>query len=253
MKLDVLRRYGAEVIGTFALLFFGCGARDMVGDTTDFAGIMLVHLAFGLTIAAMIYTLSYISAAQFNPAITFGFAVARRFPWIQVIPFWIAQFVGALLAVTVHSLIIPDKAAGAHFGATIPKVGIWQALGIEIVLTFFLMLVSMGSATDKRFVRANSGMTVGFTIVVSGLMANSISGGSMNPTRSLAPALFAGGEALSVIWIYIVGPFIGAILGAVVYELLRGSQENAKDVLDEFPVSTKERAKQLELAPLKSE
>jgi MIP family channel proteins len=249
MKFDILRRYAAELIGTFALVFFGCGARAMVGDTDNFAGILMVHLAFGLTIAAMIYMLSYISAAVFNPAITLGFAMTRRFPWRQVLPYWIAQFAGAILASGLHALLFPEKAIAAHYGATTLKIGIVPGLVLETVLTFFLMMVSMGTATDKRFVRAEGGLTIGFVVIVSGLFANSLTGGSMNPARSLGPALFAGGEALSTLWLYFVGPFIGATLGALVYELIRGHEHHAKPVLDEFPVK-KAEIKQQEL-PLK--
>lgn len=236
----MLRRYAAEFIGTFALVFFGCGVRAMVGDTTDFAGILMVHLAFGLTVAAMIYMFSYISAAVLNPAITFGFAVVRRFPWRHVWPYWIAQFAGAIFASFLHSLLLPEKAVAAHYGASMLKIGILPGLVLETLLTFFLMMVSMGTATDKRFVRADGGLTVGFVIIVSGLIGNSLTGGSMNPARSLGPALFAGGEALSTIWLYFVGPLLGATLGALVYELIRGHEKHAKPVLDEFPVKKME-------------
>jgi glycerol uptake facilitator-like aquaporin len=233
LSRDMFRRYLAETIGTFALLLFGCGARDMVGDTTDFAGILLVHFAFGLTIAAMIYTLSYISSAHFNPAITLGF--------------WIAQFVGGFLAVGLHSLVLPTaKVLAAHYGATTPKISPIGALALEIVLTFFLMFVSMGTATDKRFKRENGGLTVGFVIIISGLFANSLSGGSMNPARSLVPAIFAGGDPLASSWIYIIGPILGAALAALIYEAIRGSEEYAKPVLDELPVR-KKPVEQLEL------
>jgi MIP family channel proteins len=247
MKLDALRRYAAEFIGTFALLFFGCGVRDMIGDTQDFAGILVVHLAFGLTIAVMIYMLSYISAAIFNPALTFGFAVARRFPWRHVVPYWIAQFAGAICACGLHALLFPEKAAAAHYGATMLKVGIVPGLIIETVLTFFLMMVNMGSATDKRFVRAQGGLTVGFTIIISGLLANSLTGGSMNPARSLGPAIFAGASALSTLWLYFVAPLLGAVIGALVYELIRGHEGHGKDVLDEWPVHKKDKFEQLQL------
>jgi MIP family channel proteins len=236
MHTGMLRSYFAEFIGTFALVFFGCGTRAMVGDVENFAGILVVHIAFAFTIAAMIYTLSYLSSAHFNPAVTLGFAISKHFPWRYVIPYWLAQFGGALLASTCHFMLFPEKAAAVHFGATTPKVGIVQALAIEIILTFFLMLVSMASATDKRFVRADSGLTIGFTILVSGLFANSLSGGSMNPARSLAPALFAGGHTLASVWIYLLGPLVGALLGAIIYEILRGSQKHTRDVLADLPL-----------------
>ena len=235
MKTDILRRSIAELIGTFALVFIGCTTRAMVGDTTNFAGILVVHLAFALTIAAMIYTLSHISAAIFNPALTLGFAVSGRFPWRYVLPYWLAQFVGAALAVSLDLLILPQKASAVHFGATQPKAGMVPALVIEVILTFFLMLVNMAAATDKRFKRSDSGLTVGFVILVSGLMGNSLSGASMNPARSLGPALFAGGSPLASVWIYFVGPFIGAILAVGIYQAIRGGDGNVKEVLEELP------------------
>ena len=235
--MHLLRRCMAEFVGTFALVFFGCGTRIMVGDTTNPAGILVVHLAFGLTIAAMIYTLSFLSAAVFNPALTFGFAIARRFPWRYTVPYWLAQFAGALCASGFHALIFPDKAALVHYGATSLKIAFLPAIIVEALLTFILMLVNMASATDKRFNRADSGLTVGFTIVVSGLFANSLTGGSMNPARSLGPALLAGGTSLASVWVYFVGPLCGALLAAVFYEAIRGGEKHAKDVLEELPAS----------------
>jgi MIP family channel proteins len=235
MKTDILRRCVAECMGTFALVFIGCTTRAMIGDTTDFAGILVVHLAFAFTIAAMIYTLSHISAAIFNPALTLGFAISGRFPWRCVLPYWLAQFVGAVLAIGLDYLVLPQKASAVHFGATMPKAGILPALTIEVVLTFFLMLVNMSSATDKRFKREDSGLAVGFLILASGLMANSISGASMNPARSLGPALFAGGNAMNDVWIYFAGPFLGALLAVGLYQVIRGSGDNTKDVLAEPP------------------
>lgn len=234
MKREMLRRPAAESLGTFALVFNGFSTRAMVGDTTNFAGILVVHVAFAFTIAAMIYTLSHISAAVFNPALTLGFAVSGQFPWRYLLPYWLAQFVRAAAASGLDFLLLPEKASAVHYGATMPKVGM-PALTVEVVLTFFLMLVNMAAATDKRFKRADSGLTVGFVILVSGLMANSVSGGSMNPARSLGPALFAGGSALAVAWIYVVGPFLGALLAVGVYQMIRGGDEQTKDVLEEPP------------------
>src|SRR5947209_5775285 len=235
MKRDILRLSAAEFLGTFALVFVGCSTRAMVGETTNPAGILVVHMAFAFTIATMIYTLSHISAAVFNPALTLGFAVSGRFPWRYVLPYWLAQFAGAIIAVALDLLLLPQKAPAVHFGATQPKAGILPALIIEVVLSFFLMLVNMASATDKRFKRSDSGLTVGFVILVSGLMGNSLSGASMNPARSLGPALFAGGSSLANVWLYVVGPFVGAMLAVAVYQAIRGGDGNAKDVLEGVP------------------
>jgi MIP family channel proteins len=249
MKISLVQRCSAELIGTFALVFIGCTARAMVGDsTTNFAGILVVHLSFALTIAAMIYTLSHISAAVFNPALTLGFAISGRFPWRYVLPYWLSQFVGAVLAVALDLLILPQKTPAVHFGATQPKAGILPALIVEVVLTFFLMLVNMASATDKRFKRSDSGLAVGFVILVAGLMGNSLSGASMNPARSLGPALFAGGSPLASVWLYFVGPFVGAVLAVVVYQSIRGGDENVKDVLEEIP-GRKEQKRPIQAKP----
>ena len=233
--MNLLRRCLAEFTGTFVLVFFGCGTRIMIGDTTNPAAILVVHLAFGLIIAAMIYTLSFLSAAIFNPVLTLGFAISRRFPWRYTVPYWLAQFAGAICASGVHALIFPEKAALVHYGATSVKIAFLPAILLEAILTFVLMLVNMASATDKRFNRADSGLTVGFTIIACGLFANSLTGGSMNPARSLGPALLAGGSSLATVWIYFVGPLCGALLGAIFYEVMRGSEKYAKNVLEELP------------------
>jgi aquaporin NIP len=182
----------------------------------------------------MTYTLSLISGAHFNPAITLGFAASRRFPWRYVPFYWVAQFAAVFFASTLHFLVLSDKAAAAHYGATIPKIGLGQALAIEIILTFFLMLVSMGVGTDRRVNRVATGLAAGFTIIICGLFGNSLTGGSMNPARSLGPAVFAGSYALGTIWIYILGPVIGALLGATVYEVIRNKKEEVKCVPEEL-------------------
>ncbi len=229
------RRYVAECIGVFALVFCGGTVRAMVGgDTHDLAGVLQVHMTFGFTIAVMVYTFSRISGAHFNPAITLGFAVTRRFPWRYVFPYWLAQFAGAILASALHFLLIPNEATLAHFAATRPQIGYGQAVVIEAILTFFLMLVSMAVATDRRVSQVVAGLAVGFTVLVDGLVGNFLTGGSMNPARSLGPALFAGGIALSTYWIYVVGPVLGALLAAGMYELLRGDEKSAKDVPEEL-------------------
>lgn len=197
-------------------------------------GYFMTYLAFGLTLVVMTYALSHISGAPFNPAITLGLAVARRFPWNHLLPYWIAQFAGAVLASALHLILLSNKATTAQFGATIPTVGLIQAVAIETIITFFLMLVAMSTATDRRVNRAAVGLAVGFTITLCGIFAGLLTGGSMNPARSIAPALFAGGNALSEVWVYLLGPSLGAILGALVYELMRGGPENVRDIIEDI-------------------
>jgi MIP family channel proteins len=229
MNTIMLRRYGAEFLGTFAYVFFGCGTRIFIGYSGDLAGRLIVYLTFGLTLFTMMYALGHISGAPFNPAVIFGFAVARRFPWRYVLPYWLAQIAGALAASATHFALFPERAIAGQFGATIPSVGIIPAVVIEAIITFFLMLVSLTS-TDKRVNQATIGLAVGLTITLGGLFASSLTGGSMNPARSLAPALLAGGPALMTVWIYWVGPLIGTTLGAIVYEALRGGKTYAVEV-----------------------
>lgn len=240
------RRYVAECIGTFALVFCGGTVRAMVGgDTHDLAGVLQVHMAFGLTIAVMVYTFCRISGAHFNPAITLGFAAARRFPWRYVLPYWLAQFAGAILASTMHFLLLGNDAVTAHFAATLPHVGSGQAVVIEIILTLFLMLVSMAVGTDRRVSQTVAGLAVGFMVLADGLVGNFLTGGSMNPARSLGPALFAGPTALSTYWIYVLGPFVGALLAAGIYELVRGDKKSAKDVPEELAPAAIRETEQL--------
>ncbi len=205
MTLIMWRRYLAEFIGTFAYVFFGCGTRILVGGGQDAASRLLVYF-------------------------TFGFAFARRFPWRYLLPYWFFQVSGALAASTVLVLLLPTRAANAQYAATIPTVGAAQAVGIEIIISFFLMIASMAAATDRRVNRGFAGLVLGITIALGGWFAGPLTGGSMNPARSLAPALFAGGKALADVWIYWVGPLLGAILGAVVYEVLRGGEEHAMEI-----------------------
>lgn len=182
--------YIAEGIGTFALVFAGCGA--IVIDTLS--GKQVTHvgvgLVFGLVISVMIYALGHISGAHFNPAVTLGFVLARHFPLQRLAGYWIAQLAGALLAAGCLRLLFGDV---AHLGATIPagSGGAWQSFGLEALLTFFLMFVIMAMATDTRAVGQAAALAIGATVGLEALFAGPISGASMNPARSLGPALLS--------------------------------------------------------------
>ncbi len=230
MTLIMWRRYLAEFIGTFAYVFFGCGTRILAGGAQDAASRLLVYFTFGFALLALTYALGHFSGAPFNPATTFGFALARRFPWRYLLPYWLFQVCGALAAIAVLFFLLPARAASATYAATIPSVGMAQAVGIEVIISFFLMISSMAAATDRRVSRGFAGLVIGVTVALGGWFAGPLTGGSMNPARSLAPALFAGGKALAVVWIYWVGPLFGAMLGAMVYEAMRGGEEHAVEI-----------------------
>lgn len=222
MKEEQRRRFVAELLGTFAIVFFGCGA---IATTQHQATAHLtVNAVFGLTVAASIYALGHISAAHFNPAVTIGFAVVKRFSWREVGPRVVAQLLGAFMASGMHLILIGSEAKSVSFGSTIPTTSIGVALSIEVLLTFFLMLIIISVATDKRVSPGVPGLAIGMTVTLCGLFGGSLSGCSMNPARSLAPAFLAMGQPLNVVWIYIVGPILGAVAASRVYEWLKGDE-----------------------------
>lgn len=232
------QRYLAEFIGTFAIVFAGCGAvitNAVVAESVSPVGIALV---FGMTVAAMIFALGPICAAHFNPAVTLGFAAAGRFPWGHVPAYWGAQITGALAASGIHQMLYPkDAAVSVAFGATLPRIGASPSLTLEILLTFLLMLVIAAVATDRRVHAVVPGLAIGGTVALCALMGGPLCGASMNPARSLGPALVAGGDALASLWIYIVGPMVGAVVAARLYETLRDGPEHVQSAPSDLTVS----------------
>jgi MIP family channel proteins len=212
----VRRALLAEAIGTFALVFAGCGAI-VVDAKTGALGHLGVALTFGLVIMVMIYALGHISGAHFNPGVTLAFAITRHFPRRRALGYWLAQFVGALAAA---ALVRGSLGNHAHDGATLPAGSQGQAFLWELVLTFFLMFVIMAVATDSRAVGEAAAIAVGGTVGLDALFGGPVTGASMNPARSLAPALVSGD--LHALWLYLVAPPLGAVFAAVTYRYLRG-------------------------------
>ena len=213
---DLVRMLTAEAIGTFALVFAGCGAI-MVDAKTGQLGHVGVAITFGLVIMFGIYAVGHISGAHFNPAVTFAFALTRHFPWPRTLAYWAAQFVGAVAAALLLRASLGDI---AHVGATLPSGSQAQSFLWELVMTVFLMFVILAVATDTRAVGEAAAIAIGGTIGLDAMFGGPISGASMNPTRSLAPALVSGD--LHALRLYIVAPLIGASLGAVAYQFVRG-------------------------------
>jgi MIP family channel proteins len=231
------QRYLAEFIGTFAIVFGACGA--VISNAASGGAVTLLGIAFvpGLMVMAMIYTLGPISAAHFNPAVTLAFAVVRRFPWRHVLSYLAAQLAGALLASGLHGALFGQEAAlRVSYGAHIPANGVSfaSALGFEVIYGFFLMLVIMGLATDRRVPGPVPGLAIGLVVAMAIMLGGPISGASMNPVRSFAPAIFAGGQALAALPIYLIGPTVGAVLAAFIYEALRDGEAHAQSAPAEF-------------------
>ena len=222
--MRLTRTLAAEVIGTFALVFAGCGAI-MVEAKTQALGQVGIAATFGLVIMAMVYALGHVSGAHFNPAVTFAFALTRHFPWPRVGAYWAAQLAGALVAALLLRASLGNL---AEVGATLPSGSQGQAFVWELVLSFFLMLVIMAVATDTRAVGEAAAIAIGGTVALDALFGGPISGASMNPARSLGPALVA--VNLDAVWVYLTAPLAGATLGALAYQLVRGEQPRPGEV-----------------------
>jgi aquaporin NIP len=210
-----VRALVAELIGTFALVFAGAGAI-MVDDKTHALGHVGVAIVFGLVIMVMIYAVGHVSGAHFNPAVSFAFALTRHFPWTRLLGYWAAQVSGALLAAAILRGSLGNR---AHIGATLPAGSQGQAFLWEAVLTFFLMFVIMSVATDTRAVGEAAAIAIGGTVGLDAMFGGPVTGASMNPARSLGPALVAGD--LHALWLYIAAPLLGAAVGGLTYQLLR--------------------------------
>ena len=210
------RKLVAEFIGTFALVFGGCGA--IAAD--QFTGGAVTHLGvcltFGLVVCVMIYATGHISGAHFNPAVSIGFASAGYFPWREVPAYVSSQCLAAVLGIGALRLLVRTEV----LGATTPSIGSLEAVVFEVILSFFLMFVIIAVATDQRATGQLAGVAIGGTVALCALFGGPLTGASMNPARSFGPALFTSG-ALECLWIYVTGPVVGAVLAARTYQWLR--------------------------------
>jgi aquaporin NIP len=226
VRADNLRPLLAEAVGTFALVFAGCGAI-MVDQQTRQLGHVGVAITFGLVIMFGIYAVGHISGAHFNPGVTFAFALSRHFPWSRAVSYWGAQLLGALAAA---ALLRGSLGNVADVGATLPSGSQGQAFLWELVLTFFLMFVIMAVATDSRAVGEAAAIAIGGTVGLDAMFGGPISGASMNPARSIGPALVSGN--LHGLWLYIVAPVAGASAAALTYQFLRGGATGKPDAVE---------------------
>jgi aquaporin NIP len=215
---QLAQKVGAEMIGTFALVFAGCGAI-VVQSETGALGHSGVALCFGIVVAVMIYATGHISGAHFNPAVTLAFAALGRMPRAQVWAYVLGQLVAASIAAALLRAVFGAAGDAVHLGATLPSGSLLQAFVLEVVLTFFLMFVITSVATDARAVGELAGLAIGGTVALCALFGGPITGASMNPARSLGPALVAG--HFDALWLYFAAPIVGALLGAFAYERVR--------------------------------
>lgn len=219
-----MKRYLAEFVGTFVLVFGGCGAAVLAGDRIGALG---VALAFGLALLAMVYAIGPISGCHINPAVTLGLLLSGKMDRKLAPGYWAAQIAGAIVAAGVLLVIAKGMPAGYHpslqglaangFGARSPAGFGWGAAFLtEAILTFFLVFTVLG-ATDLRAPAGFAGLAIGLVLTLTNLVAISVTNASMNPARSIGPAVFVGGWALRQIWLFIAAPLVGGCIAAGVY------------------------------------
>ena len=207
-----MKKYLAELIGTFALVFCGTGAIIVDQQTNGGVGHIGVAITFGLIVTALIYTFGEKSGAHLNPAVTIAFSLAMLFPKNQIIPYITSQIIGALIASVLLKLLFPSN---INLGATIPAGSNLQSFILEIVLTFILMLTILFTSQGSKETGTMAGLAIGGVVLLEAMFAGPISGASMNPVRSLSPALVSGNVA--TLWIYLTAPVIGAALATVAW------------------------------------
>ena len=220
----IARQLGAELFGTFCLVFAGTGAivvNSVTGGAVTHIGISLV---FGLVVLAMIYAVGDVSGAHLNPAVTLGFVASRRMAGATASLYVVAQAAGALLASAALAGLFPERST---LGETVPLGAPGRSMVLEAILTLILMVVILGVATGAKEKGIMAGVAVGATIGLEALLAGPICGASMNPARSLAPALVSG--RLEHLWVYLIGPPLGALAGAAIGRVLRLSRSPGED------------------------
>ena len=223
-KKHFWQHYVAEFIGTFFMIFFGCGAVILSQISPESLRDFVVPLVFGGAVSIMIYATGHISGAHFTPAVTIAFWSVGRFPLYRVPGYLASQFAGALSASLMHKFIWSN----AHnFGLTSLGVSLGPAMLVEFIISFALMFVIIAVATDSRAVGELAGIAIGVTITVCAFVGGPLTGASMNPARSLAPSVLSANY--SNIWIYLLIPIFGAITAAFVYEKLRCDVEEPLD------------------------
>lgn len=211
-----MRKYLAEIIGTFALVFCGTGAIIINQETNGIITHAGIAITFGLIVSAMIYTVGDISGAHLNPAVTIAFWVAKEFPTKQVLPYILSQGIGAFIASMTLKFLFPTNDT---LGSTLPTGSPMQSFILEFILTFILMFVILHLAKGSKEQGMFAGIAIGGVVLLEAMFAGPICGASMNPIRSIAPAVMSG--HLEHLWVYIFAPISGALLSIGAWVVLK--------------------------------
>ena len=219
-----MKKYLAELVGTFVLTFLGCGTAVALGCGSDTASIVGTAIAFGLAVVAMAYTIGGISGCHINPAITLGVFLSGRMNAKDCAMYMVFQIVGAILAAAVLAGIVatdPTAVITTATGANACTYGVTNGLIVEIVLTALFVLVVLGTTAKTNGATNNfAGLAIGLSLILIHLVGIHFTGTSVNPARSIGPALFQGGQALADLWVFIVGPLIGGALAAGIWKVI---------------------------------
>ena len=237
-----MRKYLSELIGTLVLVLFGCGVAVFTN-----ADIVATSLAFGLSIIALAYVIGNVSGCHVNPAITISMLIDKRITLKDAILYIISQVIGAILGTLLLMFIIKSSSIGeiqfvglgqnGYGSASAVNLNLFAALVAEVILTFVFTFAVLGVTADSKK-HAVAPIVIGLTLAFVHLLGIKLTGTSVNPARSLAPAIFMGGQALEQVWVFIVGPFIGAILAAFIYKFIKVPEEK-EEVVKEVKIEIK--------------
>ena len=213
-----MKKYLAEMVGTMVLVLMGCGTAVSLSCGVDVASVVGTALAFGLAVIAMAYTIGGISGCHINPAITLGVWLSKRISGKDAIMYMLFQVIGAFIGAGILMVLAPNSGLGAN--AVQDGICVGGAVVAEVVFTFVFVLVVLGATDEKRGAGNLAGLAIGLTLVLVHLVCIHYTGTSVNPARSIGPAVLAQGKAMADLWIFIVGPFVGAALAAGVWKAL---------------------------------
>lgn len=217
-----MKKYVAECLGTFVLTFLGCASAMFIGCGEP-AGVVGVAIAFGLTVVAMAYTIGGVSGCHINPAITLAVALSGRMSWKDACGYWVGQLIGGIIAgacllLVANVVAAPDLTGALGSNGVANAGGVGGAFLVEVIATFLFVLVVLGT-TDSKIGAGNlAGLAIGLTLILVHLVCINLTGTSVNPARSIGPAIFAGGQALKDVWVFICAPLVGGALSALCWK-----------------------------------
>lgn len=220
--MNSIKKYCAEVIGTMTLVFMGCGSAMALGCDVP-GGHLAVALCFGLSIIATAYVIGNVSGCHLNPAVSFAMLISKRMDAKDFVGYVIAQVIGAIIGAGLLKMLtgfgMPDLTGGLGTNG-VATLGVTGSIVIEVILTFFFVFVILGVTADESK-GSVAGLVIGLSLVFVHIVGIPLTGTSVNPARSIGPALFVGGDALANVWVFVVGPLVGAALAALVYGFLQ--------------------------------